>query len=213
MRWPTAGSRPWSRTAKARGGPPGSPRRWWRRPGSWTGRGCARPPSPPRPGCRRHRCATCCAPAPRAAGRRADGGEPALHEEAPSAPPAQEPPAGEPSAEEPGGRGPGGELPVLPDPVPRDAERALARFGLLGEGAAPVFTPGARYPLAGLLLALPALAGTGLLECARQVYGRLRDGYYGLDTVLTHLVLQALLREPPAEAATPVPPPPMGRVP
>ena len=52
-------------------------------------------------------------------------------------------------------------LPVLPDPVPRDAERALARSGLLGEGAAPVFTPGARYPLAGLLLALPPLAGTG----------------------------------------------------
>ena len=49
-------------------------------------------------------------------------------------------------------------LPVLPDPVPRDGERALARFGLLGEGAAPVFTPGARYPLAGLLLALPPLA-------------------------------------------------------
>jgi hypothetical protein len=48
-------------------------------------------------------------------------------------------------------------LPVLPDPVARDAERALARFGLLGEGAVPVFTPGARYPLAGLLLALPAL--------------------------------------------------------
>src|SRR5271166_6453896 len=106
----------------------------------------------------------------------------------------------------------GGALPVLPDPVPRDAERALARFGLLGEGAAPVFTPGARYPLAGLLLALPALADTGLLECARQVYGRLRDGYYGLDTVLTHLVLQALLREPRAEGATRVPPPAMGRV-
>ena len=51
------------------------------------------------------------------------------------------------------------ELPVLPGPVPRDGERALARFGLLGEGAAPVFTPGARYPLAGLLLALPAHAG------------------------------------------------------
>ena len=38
------------------------------------------------------------------------------------------------------------ELPVLPDPVPRDGERALARFGLLGEGAAPVFTAGARLP-------------------------------------------------------------------
>ena len=143
-------------------------------------------------------------------GQRADGGEPALPGEAPHA---REPPAGEPSAEEPGAEEPAGELPVLPDPVPRDAERALARSGLLGEGAAPVFTPGARYPLAGLLLALPALAGTGLLECARQVYGRLRDGYYGLDTVLTHLVLQALLREPRAEGATRVPPPAMGRLP
>ena len=106
----------------------------------------------------------------------------------------------------------GGLLPVLPDPVPRDGERVLARFGLLGEGAAPVFAAGGRYPLAGLLIALPALADTGLLECARQVYGRLRDGYYSLDTVLVHLVLQALLREPRAEGATRVPPPAMGRI-
>src|SRR5271157_4470278 len=106
----------------------------------------------------------------------------------------------------------GGLLPVLPDAVPRDGERVLARFGLLGEGAAPVFTPGARYPLAGLLIALPALADTGLVACARQVYGRIRDGYYSLDTVLVHLVLQALLREPRAEGATRVPPPAMGRV-
>ena len=103
-------------------------------------------------------------------------------------------------------------LPVLPDPPGRDGERALARFGLLGEGAAPVFIPGARYPLAGLLIALPALADTGLLACARQVYGRLRDGYYGLDAVLVHLVFQALLREPRAEGATRIPPPAMGRV-
>ena len=103
-------------------------------------------------------------------------------------------------------------LPVLPDPVPRDGERVLARFGLLGEGAAPVFTAGGRYPLAGLLIALPALADTGLLGCARQVYGRIRDGYYSLDTVLVHQVLQALLREPRAEGATRIPPPVMGRV-
>ena len=57
-------------------------------------------------------------------------------------------------------------LPVLPDPVPRDGERALARWGLLGEGAEPVFAAGARYPLAGLLLALPVLEGTGLLQAA-----------------------------------------------
>jgi len=124
-------------------------------------------------------------------------------------PPAEQAPAG---AEEAAAEEPGGALPVLPDPVPRDGERALARFGLLGEGAAPAFIPGARYPLAGLLLALPALADTGLLECARQVYGRLRDGFYCLDAVLVHLVLQALLREPRAEGATRVPPPAMGRL-
>ena len=142
----------------------------------------------------------------------AGGSGPDPQEEAPSAPPAGEPAAGEASAEQPAAEQPGGALPVLPDPVPRDGERALARFGLLGEGAAPAFTPGARYPLAGLLLALPALADTGLLACARQVYGRLRDGYYRLDAVLVHLVLQALLREPRAEGATRVPPPAMGRV-
>ena len=101
---------------------------------------------------------------------------------------------------------------VLPDPVARDAERALARFGLLGEGAAPVFTPGARYPLAGLLLALPALEGTGLLECARATYGRVRNGFYGLEVMLVVLVFLALLREPRAEGATRVPPAALGRV-
>ena len=53
-----------------------------------------------------------------------------------------------------------------------------------------MFAAGARYRLAGLLLALPALEATGLLEGARQVYGRLRDGYYGLLT----LVFLALAR-------------------
>jgi hypothetical protein len=78
-----------------------------------------------------------------------------------------------------GDAGPAAVVAVLPDPVPRDAERALAPWGLLGEGAVPVFTPGARYPLAGLLLALPALEAAGLLTAAREVYGRLRDGFYG----------------------------------
>jgi hypothetical protein len=103
-------------------------------------------------------------------------------------------------------------LPVLPDPAPRDAERALARWGLLGEGAVPVFTPGARYPLAGLLLALPALEGTGLLDAAREVYGRLRDGFCGLTATLLTLVFLALAGEPRAEGATRVPPAALGRV-
>jgi transposase len=103
-------------------------------------------------------------------------------------------------------------LPVLPDPVPRDGERALARFGLLGEGAVPAFTPGARYPLAGLLLALPALQQAGLLAAARQVYGRLKDGFYGLELVLVTCVLLALLRQPRAEGAAQVAPAALGRV-
>ena len=123
-------------------------------------------------------------------------------------------PAADPAAREQAetAGGPPGMLPVLPDPVARDGERVLARFGLLGEGAVPVFTPGARYPLAGLLLALPALAGTGLLECARATYGPLRDGFYGLEVMLVVLVFLALLREPRAEGATKVSLAALGRV-
>jgi hypothetical protein len=105
-----------------------------------------------------------------------------------------------------------GAVAVLPDPVPREGERALARWGLLGEGAVPVFAPGARYPLAGLLLALPALEGTGLLDAAREVYGRLRDGFYGLTATLLTVVFLALAGEPRAEGATRVPPAALGRV-
>jgi len=75
-----------------------------------------------------------------------------------------------------------------------------------------VFTPGARYPLAGLLLALPALEATGLLQAARQVYGQLKDGFYGLAATLLTLVFLALAGEPRAEGATRVPPGALGRV-
>ncbi|MGO9161847.1 MAG: putative transposase [Streptosporangiaceae bacterium] len=107
----------------------------------------------------------------------------------------------------------GGPLPVLPDPVPRDGERVLARWGLLGEGADPVFARGARYPLAGLLLALPPLEDTALLACAREVYGQLKNGFYGLAATLLTLVFLALAGEPRAEGATRVPPGALGRVP
>jgi transposase len=104
------------------------------------------------------------------------------------------------------------DVPVLPDPVPREGERALAQWGLLGEGAVPVFTAGARYPLAGLLLALPAVEAAGLLQAAREVYGRLRDGFYGLTATLLTLTFLALAGEPRAEGATRVPPGALGRV-
>jgi transposase len=105
----------------------------------------------------------------------------------------------------------GDELPVLPPPADRDAERSAARWGKLPH-ADPVFTPAARVPLAGLLLAIPALEATGLLSCATTVFGCLRNGFYGLDTMLVEGVLRALAGEPRAEGATRVDPAALGRV-
>ena len=102
-------------------------------------------------------------------------------------------------------------VPVLADPVDRAAERALARFGLIPY-APPVFTPCARAPLAGLLLGLPALAGTGLLECAHTVYGELPNGFYSLDTILCESVFRALLGEARAQGAARIDPLALGRV-
>jgi hypothetical protein len=84
------------------------------------------------------------------------------------------------------------EVPVLADPVPRAVERVMARFGLI-ESAPPVFTACARAPLAGLLLALPALAATGLAQTAHAVYGTMPNGFYSLDTMLCEGVFRALL--------------------
>ncbi len=103
------------------------------------------------------------------------------------------------------------ELPVVPAPQPRTSERQAARFGQLEE-ASPQVTEGRQLPLAGLLLALPALEATGLLEVAGQTYGRLRNGFYGLRSVLLTLVLLALLREPRAEGATRIVPTDLGRI-
>ncbi|MEX2548941.1 MAG: putative transposase, partial [Nitriliruptoraceae bacterium] len=102
-------------------------------------------------------------------------------------------------------------LPVVPAPVSRSDERQAARFGQLEE-AEPVFTEGRQLPLVGLLLALPTLEATGLLEVADTVYGKLANGFYGLRSVLLTLVLLALLREPRAEGATRVVPADLGRV-
>jgi len=103
------------------------------------------------------------------------------------------------------------DLVVLAPPVPRAAERVAARFGDLVE--APVLiTQGAQLPLAGLLLALPALEMTGLLEVAQDTFGRMRKGFYGLRVILLMGVFMALLREPRAEAATRLRPTDLGRL-
>ena len=105
----------------------------------------------------------------------------------------------------------GGVVPVLADPVDRGGERALAAFGLIPY-APPVFTPCGRAPLAGLFLALPALAATGLADTAHTVYGGLPNGFYSLDTMLCESVFRALLGQARAEGAARIDPPALGRV-
>jgi hypothetical protein len=109
------------------------------------------------------------------------------------------------------GDDPAPDLPVLPAPADRAGERAAARWGQLTH-AEPVFAPAARVPLAGLLLAIPALEATALLPCAATVFGCLRNGFYGLDTMLVEGVLRALAGEPRAEGATRIDPVALGRV-
>ncbi|GAC1380949.1 MAG: hypothetical protein NVSMB43_22270 [Pseudarthrobacter sp.] len=104
-----------------------------------------------------------------------------------------------------------GPLPVVPGPADRSPERAAARAGLI-RYAEPAFTPAARVPLAGLFLALPALEATGLLSCAREVYGALPSGFYGLETMLTESVFRTLSGEPRAEGSTRIDPTALGRV-
>jgi hypothetical protein len=118
---------------------------------------------------------------------------------APAAAPQQAAPTEEPQP------GPKADLPVLPAPACRDGERAAARWGKLTH-AEPVFAPAARVPLAGLLLAIPALQATGLLSYATTVFGSLHNGFYGLDTMLVEGVLRALAGEPRAEGATRIDP-------
>jgi hypothetical protein len=77
--------------------------------------------------------------------------------------------------------------------VKRTDERALARFGMLAE-AAPVFEAAEGVPGAGVLLALPALLEEGLLEVGTKVYGGLRNGFFGLRSVLLTFAMMALLR-------------------
>lgn len=120
-------------------------------------------------------------------------------------------PLEEPGESDPSGVDEAPVLPVLPAAADRSGERAAARAGLLGH-AAPVFAPAARVPLAGLLAALPALETTGLLAVAKDVYGALPEGFYGLDTMLTEGVLRALAGEPRAEGATRIDPAALGRV-
>jgi hypothetical protein len=77
--------------------------------------------------------------------------------------------------------------------VRRHRERMLASAGRLAE-ALPRFEPAEGLRHAGVLLALPGLLSLGLLEVGERVYQPLRNGFYGLRSMLLVLAVMALLR-------------------
>jgi prepilin-type processing-associated H-X9-DG protein len=90
-------------------------------------------------------------------------------------------------------------------------EQFAARLGLIDE--APVeFTPTRDVPMAGVLLGVALLSTTGLMEEARGVYGRLKNGWYGLRATVWMLFVMALLRIKRPEQLKGVDPATLGHV-
>jgi prepilin-type processing-associated H-X9-DG protein len=79
------------------------------------------------------------------------------------------------------------------DAADRSVDRLLACLGLLDD-ALPVFGRSSDVSGAGVLLAIPALLESGMIDVAREVYGSLGPAFYGLRTTLVTLFLMALLR-------------------
>ena len=86
--------------------------------------------------------------------------------------------------------------------VKRDVERALAPVGKLVE-ATPEFEPAESVAKAGVLVALPALLGQGLVDVGQQVYGGLKNGDYGLRSMLLTFGVMALIRIKSTESRAP----------
>jgi transposase len=79
------------------------------------------------------------------------------------------------------------------DAEDRTLDRQLAYLGLLDD-AAPLFREGSAVAGVGVLLALPCLVESGLLQISRKLYGDIGPAFYGLRTMLLTLLLMALLR-------------------
>jgi hypothetical protein len=80
-----------------------------------------------------------------------------------------------------------------PEAWNRDGDRLLAALGLLEE-APPQFGPAKRVRGAGVLLAVPALSASGMLDVARDLYRSFGRAFYGVQTIFVAMALMALLR-------------------
>ncbi len=93
----------------------------------------------------------------------------------------------------------------------RTTERVLARFGRISE-AEVRYVAGDALRFVGALLILPALAASGFFEGVEEVYGKLRNGFYGLRHTVMTVALMLTLRLKRAEHLTRVSPTALGRI-
>ncbi|MBI3843824.1 MAG: hypothetical protein HY292_04205 [Planctomycetes bacterium] len=75
-----------------------------------------------------------------------------------------------------------------------------------------MFVAAPAVPRAGVLLAIPALVGSGVLSVAREVYGNLGPAFYGLRTTIVAFILLALLRIKRPEALKEYAPSDLGHI-
>ncbi|MEX2551355.1 MAG: putative transposase [Nitriliruptoraceae bacterium] len=104
-------------------------------------------------------------------------------------------------------------LKLLARPQPRTSERQAARAGLLA-GAPPKVCEGGQLPAAGVLLALPGLQATGLLDTFEETFAdrQGRAAFYDTRALVLTVALSALLGEPRAQGLTRLAPTDLGRL-
>lgn len=97
------------------------------------------------------------------------------------------------------------------DPLHRVNDRLLASQGLITD-ALPIFAPGKAVPGAGVLLAVPIILASGVLDCANEIYGSLGPAFHGLRTTIMTFLLMSLLRIKRPEGLKECSPQALGRI-
>ena len=97
------------------------------------------------------------------------------------------------------------------DPLCRMFDRELARQGVLDD-AAPLFADAEELPRAGVLLAIPLFAASGVLDVFEKIYRSIGPAFYGLRSTVVCLFLMALLRIRRPENLKEVRPEDLGRI-
>lgn len=97
------------------------------------------------------------------------------------------------------------------DPLNRVNDRMLAYHGLLMD-ALPIFATGKAVPCAGMLLAVPVILASGVLDSATEVYGNLGPAFHGLRTTILTFLFMSLLRIKQPESLKERSPAALGRI-